>query len=481
MDNLLKYKVCMELLDLYCLYREEWVIMDPEEGIDWKHEKFGENEIIDHIEGKYAICVLAGEHATKFLTVDVDLLDPNIVHKVVDTMVELGIPRENIYVSFSGGKGYHVDIFFRNYVYNDINEKFYWAMIERSGLDPKKVEFRPKHTQAIKLPLGIHAKTRNRCWFVDPETLKPIKSFDPIFHIEKIDQDYFNQLVKNIVNDHVREAYNAIEESKKQKKQNKTKVSYDSLMVTEIGTRHNIQAKVAGRARMDGLDYDEIVRAQMDWYAQQDKSKISSTEDQVRLEAEELAAWAVKNVHIRPTDKAQHAAMQMTNITVPKKFIPYILRGKTEAGRLVMFLLCIFSIKYGDVKMSMKTIAEYTGLAQISVSQIISMLSSEKLITKTNTTSKYSKIVTLRGVNIYKVPGEKKLYAPETKYLNTDHYDIIGAITKDNLREMYYKTMATICKPEYLAKFMKKPELAKCMQYKEGVTADGDAGAAADA
>ena len=163
MDKALKYNVSSALLNLYCLYRQRWVCMiDPDHSPyptqTIKH-RFTDGDIMNHLDGKYCVCVFAGEHATKFLTFDVDLADAVVIHKLIDALADLGIPREYVYVSFSGRKGYHVDIFFKDFIYNNTAERLYWAAIEHSQLDPRKVEFRPTPRQAIKLPLGVHQAT----------------------------------------------------------------------------------------------------------------------------------------------------------------------------------------------------------------------------------------------------------------------------------------------------------------------------------
>lgn len=86
MRDALQFNVCRQLLDLYCLYRSRWVRMCGKKT-KTEPKSFDVYTLMNHIEGKEAVCVFAGKHATKFLTVDIDLLDPDIVHKVIDTMV----------------------------------------------------------------------------------------------------------------------------------------------------------------------------------------------------------------------------------------------------------------------------------------------------------------------------------------------------------------------------------------------------------
>lgn len=467
MDNALQYKVCESLLNLYCLYRQRWVcMMDPQKTvypIQTVKERFTDGHVINHLNGNYTMCVFAGKSATKFLCVDVDLGEPEVVHRVVDTIEDMGIPRQLIYVSSSGRKGYHVEIFFENFIYNSCAEKFYWGMIERGQLNPRKVEYRPTHTQAIKLPLGVHQTTQRRCWYVDRETLEPIERFDYIFEIERIPQAYMNELVDGIVNEHMREIYAQVNANANAKHE-RAVVATESLVVTQPGTRHNIQKKVAARARLDGHDYDSLVDIQMKWYAQQDQSLIGSTESEVLADAEKIAAWAIKNV----VPKHAVQASQKTGngfIRVHKSSIPYILNAPTKSTRLVLFLLVLFCDVYGEVKITYETIAKYTGFSEYTVGKAIAWLAAEKFIAMEHTFHKVDVFATKKGANRYSFPGEKKYYSPDRKYLNVDYVDIHEMITAENLREIYYRTLGAICKPEYLARYLTKPELGEIAKY----------------
>ena len=101
---------------------------------------------------------------------------------------------DKIYASLSGRKGYHVDLFFDPFVYNDVAKNIYDLVIWTAKLDPSKIEFRPTNTQAIKLPLGIHATTGRRCWYLDPVSLEPIEDIEYIYNIEKIPADLIREI-----------------------------------------------------------------------------------------------------------------------------------------------------------------------------------------------------------------------------------------------------------------------------------------------
>ena len=104
----------------------------------------------------------------------------------MDELIEIGIPRDRIYASYSGGKGYHVEVFFEGIVSTERLHALYKYVIQKRDLDPRKVEFRPTHTSAIKLPLSAHAKTEKICWYVDRDNLMPIERMDYIMEIQPI-------------------------------------------------------------------------------------------------------------------------------------------------------------------------------------------------------------------------------------------------------------------------------------------------------
>lgn len=464
MDNALKFNVSSALLDLYCLYRQRWTCMiDPAHSpypIQTIKHRFTDGDIINHLDGKYCVCVYAGEHATKFMTFDIDMDDPDVVHRLIDTLEDLGVPREHIYVSFSGRKGYHVDIFFKDFIYNSVAERLYWATIERGGFNPRKVEFRPTPRQAIKLPLGVHQVTRKRCWFVNPDTLQPIESFEYIYEIKRLDRDYVEQLVANIVNEHMRSVYAEIAKAE----HTKPKTQTNGLTITCAGTRHQLQAKVAARARMDGNDYDDIVRIQMEWYRAQDQSLIGSSEAEVRADAEQLAAWAINNIipnPAKPPGSNQAQPNQAQPITITKHDIPYILTAPTKAARQVLFLLVLFCKRYGEAQLSYETICRYTGLSEKTVADAIKWLADHEYIGREQTFYRRDKLCRMRGANKYTFPGKRKLYAPRKDQLINDQYQVADFANESILRSAYYGMLAGTCSLGYLEKYLTKPELEK--------------------
>ena len=182
------YDVVNRLCDLYISYRGRYVMMLPQAGKIFVPKtrsgpaKLTNRAVCQHVNRQIAIGVFAGAHASKFICFDVDLPDPSEVRRLMDAMVFYGVPRDLIYVSTSGGKGYHVELFFDGLVYTDRLRTFFDCVVLKAESNPLKVEFRPTNGLSIKLPLSVHFKTGRVCWYLDRDTLQPIE--DPAYVLQ---------------------------------------------------------------------------------------------------------------------------------------------------------------------------------------------------------------------------------------------------------------------------------------------------------
>lgn len=122
-----------------------------------------------HLEGKTTVGTFSGAYLTKFICFDVDYREPDIAkwvtYKLAAALDQAGISEYAI--SYSGGKGYHVDLFLDKAIATDAAHKFYRYVLERADIPELEgqVEYRPSAAQGVKLPLGVHQKTGNFCGF----------------------------------------------------------------------------------------------------------------------------------------------------------------------------------------------------------------------------------------------------------------------------------------------------------------------------
>lgn len=160
---------------------------------------------------------------TKFITFDVDSKEPTYINTLIEVLNTIGIREENILVSSSGNKGYHVDLFFEkvNNKYPSVNtvQNFYYKVIGEvqniiiekninlliSPLD-KKIEFRPTSVQGCKLPCGKHKETGNFCnLFENSDRKVKVTLSDSLDRLNKVVPININDFVRWINNRNITE------------------------------------------------------------------------------------------------------------------------------------------------------------------------------------------------------------------------------------------------------------------------------------
>lgn len=152
--------------------------------------------IRNHLHGFKTYGVFASIDCTqKFLTFDIDSTSLEISKHTGRQLVyilhhDFNVRMEDIHVVFSGKKGYHVTIFFEKPQEELLVKHFYDSVISHiCFIDDIKIEYRPRHTQAVKLPLSIHKITDERSVFVDKynfENLTLSESWDYLLKIEQV-------------------------------------------------------------------------------------------------------------------------------------------------------------------------------------------------------------------------------------------------------------------------------------------------------
>lgn len=465
-----------ELKKHYCYYRQDYIVMTKKYSKTTGHY-FKDGVIKSHLKGYYAIGVFSGPNATKFISVDVDDGGKVAVHKVIDTFCELGIPRDMMYVSTSGKKGYHVDLFFDPYIYNNNAKNLYDLMIWRSELDPAKVEFRPSPKQAIKLPLGIHMQTGNRCWYVDRETLKPIESFDYIKEIRHMDSSIVKDILRKWNKEHWNEMYidmicnDSGHQITTEYNYEMKEEYYEKHKLVKPGTRHSLMLQIARDLRLNGAYRSQIIRALRGWYYKQDKALIETPENAVLEDIDEIAEWAEENV---PIVFKRELPKDPKPIVFDKYDINYILMAPTKAARKITLLLWTYCKIYGVSQISYEAIAKTTGCVVATAETAVAKMVKDRIIYKEGGGISRRKDKLVRRANKYTMPKKKILGCPRDEDLVAEEYVYKGLFNRDNFDEYYYKVLSGICKESYLSKFLTKGELEECRRVAE--SGAGDAG-----
>lgn len=159
-------------------------------------EQYGKREMLDervirnHLLGKHVFGVCfkdpfdTGDVATNFAIYDIDMVDADVAEQVAIALYNAlkaeGIP---CHISFSGGKGYHIEVHLIRKVLAEAVHDFLDYVVEKHRIDklyaylpkPKttdnQIESRPTRTagQGVKMSLGFHAKSDLFCGYLHME------------------------------------------------------------------------------------------------------------------------------------------------------------------------------------------------------------------------------------------------------------------------------------------------------------------------
>ena len=465
----MNYKALIESFNkTYLYYRRRYVIMTTKTTETVKHG-YSDKTVMSHLDGRYALAVFSGDKATRFLSVDVDAGGKKAARQVIDAFIAMGIPAELIYVSISGKKGYHVDIFFDPFIYNSQAKNLYELMIWRTGLDPRKVEYRPTPTQAIKIPLGIHAQTGMRCWFADRETLEPIEDMEYILGIQFLAAERICSILKEQNKRRWNELYaEMVCEGTGQDTSITREIEfnddyYESHRLTRTGTRHDTMLRIACDMRSYGAKRGQIEKALKGFYYRQDPWTIESTEKEVLDDIEDIAIWAEENVRVRryrPSPNGERRPIRFT-----KEDIGGILAAPTSASRRIALLLFAYIKLFGSAHVSYNTIAETVGCSLATVKTAISELCKRRIVGRQSGGCMVRNGALHRKSNTYYMPDPKPWEMPPDEAIAADSHEYTGVVGADTLDEIYYGTLAGICKPWYLERFLTKPEMERVKAY----------------
>lgn len=458
------YQCADRLCDLYISYRQRYVLMEPDGTIYIPKNLNGDRPLTNkvvcgHLNQKYAISVYAGKYSSKFMTFDVDDGSQDTVTKIVDLLSDLGLPRNLLYVSTSGGKGFHVDLFFDNLVYTSKLKILYDYVCVEGGLDPSKVEFRPTHKQAIKLPLSKHCRTGNVCWFLDRDTFEPIQHLDYILEIEKLSSELVLKIINSLPQKSpipdVEDIDPRFSDGVSVKRSvDESKGTFEFPVLHEKGIRFKTMVSIAVFCRNKGYPQDEIERLLLQWVEEQNPEYITDPMTKVRDDAIGLAAWVWRDdFHVRSDNRKE--------IVITGRDIEKVLTQSSKTMRKILFLIICFEKRFGSMSLPAKKIAEYVGcghacaennLRTLRLRNVINMVEG-KTVAKSGEMP--NSFVPVRQPNRYWM---NEFYSPLDMGLNSN-VSLSEKFDPETFLPLYYKTLAAICPESLLKDRLTKTEL----------------------
>ena len=377
------FSILTRIQDLYITYRGRYVESSPagmripkvKVNDEWVYKRLDNKTVARHLNEAFAVCVYAGEWSSRFICFDVDLHDEDLIHRLIDAIEAYGFPRDRIYVSTSGGKGYHVELFFDGLIYTSELRSFYNYICMQNNFDRAKVEFRPTKGQAIKLPLSRHAKTGNICWYLDRETLQPIKSKSYILEIKQISADK----AKQIIFSHGGTFWDDPDIEKRQNKAPKPKVfhleedypdEYPELRA--VGTTHNTIVAIATRERYLNTPKDKIREKLNEWLDRQNPKFFTDPVSDIRKDIDEVAEWVY--------GRKFHTATK-NGAFITAKDLNYCLEARTPAGRKTLLLLLVGYKHHRPYSITYRRLGKILDVSEKTVSKTLTYLKDNNKIT----------------------------------------------------------------------------------------------------
>lgn len=242
-----------------------------------------------HLSGKKPIGTFAGTYLTKFICFDIDYRNPQtakwVTYKITHTLDEVGL--HNYAVSYSGTKGYHVELFYDKAISVEASRRFFEFIVlkaDLSAVEGGEVEFRPSATQGVKLPLGVHQKTGNYCGFCTVDDgLRVMDREESGAHFLALKKTDHAAVLAIIADEHAYDS-RAAGDMENAISRHKPLAIYDQSEsytlahaadryytgLTGPGQRHKSFLLLARLMNHNGVERPEAITAITDWFAWQD-------------------------------------------------------------------------------------------------------------------------------------------------------------------------------------------------------------------
>lgn len=432
-DTSLEGKIIEKINELYISERKKYLVLVPSTIKDDNGKKIASGKYFEkhlnqekftklsdfmikkHLRGKETIGVFSGDSLGKFLCYDLDFPDDKLKLKwiyrhLINALNELGINNKYIHTSFSGSKGYHVEIFIDEMTeLENLVNLFNLTMIQiklNMSDDIKfipysnkehygefefgKIEMRPTHSQGVKIPLGINFNNQNykanKCTYLDVDTLEPL-SDDYILSIEPLERHELLNILEDanrneLLNEDIVGIKNNIKEPHSHKLNKDEDVTIDHIVdlinngLKMSGTRHISCFKIAKYFRYCGHEVEVCIQLLKDWMMTQDKKYYKTPLNEALSECERISKLVYQ--------KEYNLLANIKNICIYKSELNEIIKIKNKNDKLIIYSMLIhskrFALKNGVFYMTFKQIKEMSDIGMDGALASIKRLENSGLI-----------------------------------------------------------------------------------------------------
>jgi hypothetical protein len=503
-----KEAIVKAINDLYILQRFTYIEWNHKKGTYgrityYKDNLYGKSTgppLTDSIVKKHIDCIqtigvyaryMKGIEDSKFICFDVDIGQKDktdkqekknnmekakwVTYKIVHTMQEIGIDDDFIHISFSGGKGYHIEIFFDSPIEVSLLQKFYKYILNQEDLNEKKdliigednygiVEFRPTNKLGVKLPLGINFNNKtdknNYCYFCDySKSLRRIKDPLHITKIKKMDNILFRLILdkifdikeekqvstKNITDyKETKEAHNPLPQYDQNVDEKITIEAIQDLIetgLTRTGTRWKSLINIAKYYKHLEVSREDCKEWITEWMNQQDKNCYTTKWTYVLKDINNI----IEYVYTHEFNLV--GGVKTVRITYAE--IKEILKAKSKNEKLVLYSMLIHSKRYarksGVFYFPYSLMMLATSLTRMTLIKIVNNLAENNFIeiVSRNTAIEHKFMkepnkyrVTLNVIEVVEVDDKSFEFTEGDNYLESFNNCIINSFENKEIKQL---------------------------------------------
>lgn len=334
---------------------------------------FNKSMVKKHLTGRVTYGVWFKEYTTRFMGIDIDIKPQNggldALEELIDLLHLKGI-KDAYLPTYSGNKGFHLDVFFKDSINKEYADKIYEYLLDKTGYNSSQIELRggKNNTSGYKLPLGVHQKTKNRCDLVKVDNPKLHKShkignykhiYQRLEEIEPLSLDKIKDIVgedktqdkngdKKIDKEDIKKDTNKIAEwdhSYKNKTVRERIEQIEKRGLVRKHTRHRTAAMYASLLDKIGCPKEAIEKKLKEWHKTLDERFYDSSKKECWRDYEELAEYVTSNEN---TTKIGREYVTEYPSPSPDEFKDIILKPDKISHIKVLYALVCHAIAFSD-------------------------------------------------------------------------------------------------------------------------------------
>lgn len=346
---------------------------------------FSKSDIMKHLRMETTVGIYSPSEKSSFLTFDIDEDNLDYVESIYDNLRWFEIEDNQILLSYSGNKGYHITIFFNYPISKQRLRKLFNIILRESNLSnitrengADVIEARGISDQGVKLPFSINRKNTveykkinnwedwenrqekskgNYCFLINQYGCE-IDTLEKILSMQKID----SKKVLEIINDFEEDIAfkhdidnNTFEEFKELTQEINVQAFVNNIdeinasiktkldKPIEAKQRNKTLLQIAVLNKSEGMTAEENERFLIN-FSSDKKHKFTTSIDENIKEIKSL----IKTIYYSDTANKYKIATGLKDLTFTKDEILEILTVKEKPLRKLYFVMCTHFKLYGD-------------------------------------------------------------------------------------------------------------------------------------